>query len=112
MTRVQGYLASDGTVGYSRFGSISADPVVDLDGRKQSASLSGAESDLDGRRSRPSPDIRRLNVPAGRLTLPDYESHGLTVHRPEMTPVDATRHGLQEAVRAVWHLASESTEEV
>jgi len=35
------------------YGSISADPVVDLDGRKQPASLSGAEADLPGRRDRP-----------------------------------------------------------
>jgi hypothetical protein len=34
-------------------GSISADPVVDLDGRKQSTSLSGAEADLHGRRDQP-----------------------------------------------------------
>jgi len=56
---------------------------------------------------------------------------GLTVHRPEMTPADATwllerpcaldelcgylpapKHGLQEAVRAIWQLTSESTGEV
>jgi len=36
-----------------RQGSISADPVLDLDGRKQSASLSGAEADLHARRDRP-----------------------------------------------------------
>ena len=36
-----------------RLGSISADPVVDLDGRKQSASLRGTEADLHERRDRP-----------------------------------------------------------
>jgi hypothetical protein len=55
---------------------------------------------------------------------------GLTVHRPEMALVDVTRllerpcaldelrvalpapkHGLQEAVRAVWQLTSENTGE-
>lgn len=37
-------------------------PVVDLDGRKQSASLAGAEADLLGRRDRPQADVRNWRL--------------------------------------------------
>jgi len=60
-----------------RLGSISADPVVDLDGRKQSASLSGAEADLHGRRSRPvaaGGDRRLPGILNGRLLAPTIGS--------------------------------------
>ena len=79
-------------------------------------------------RTRPTPDIRELNVPAGKLTVCDDESHGFDCPSPRNGAVDVTwlmerpcawdelrvalpalEQGLQEAVRAVWQSTSENT---
>jgi hypothetical protein len=70
--RLSGDALQSGQVG---FGSISAGRVVDLDGRKQSASQSGAESDLHARRDRPGPGIHGRLPPGDSLYLVRREAH-------------------------------------